>query len=370
MTKSVKHIPFSKLVELSGSLNLSRSKYLGRLKVTIGLGGESKTIYGSDFINKMLKHFNHDVQNRGNSFDILLRLKKMPNPKPETLIARICQKIARLFSRDALTKLRNNQALARAEEALEMAERFANDRARIVAEDEDSIQRLAEEEARRAQALQTEQQARAHQAEEQRQEMAAEAENNRRLLDEQMEPPLQIILAEQREAAIRRVTNDGFELRSLNDLRNDRQVVLAAVRQNGMALIYANEEHRDDREVVLEATRQNGLAILAASEELKRDRDFILAALRKNRWVFAYIDPSLQADPEIATYRQPITIAFLTSQQNNLNSLEDLRRRTENPLIEATIDAFMEAFNVAQASRARAVEPQNVDPLYNEWMLS
>ena len=40
--------------------------------------------------------------------------------------------------------------------------------------------------------------------------------------------------------------------------RNDKQIVLAAVRQNGRALHYASDEMKNDREVVLAAVKQRG----------------------------------------------------------------------------------------------------------------
>ena len=51
-------------------------------------------------------------------------------------------------------------------------------------------------------------------------------------------------------------------------LRNDRQLVLEAVRQNGLALEYASDALRNDREVVDGAVRQNGTALAYAGEAL------------------------------------------------------------------------------------------------------
>ena len=54
------------------------------------------------------------------------------------------------------------------------------------------------------------------------------------------------------------------------ELQADREVVLAAVRQNGNALWFASEALQADRYVVLEAVREEGLALEYASDELKR----------------------------------------------------------------------------------------------------
>ena len=40
--------------------------------------------------------------------------------------------------------------------------------------------------------------------------------------------------------------------------RNDKQIVLAAVRRDGLALQYASDEMNNNREVVLAAVKQRG----------------------------------------------------------------------------------------------------------------
>ena len=61
-------------------------------------------------------------------------------------------------------------------------------------------------------------------------------------------------------------------------LRGDREIVLAAVKQAGLALQHASAELQGDREVVLEAVKQNGWALDYASQELRGDRAFMLEA--------------------------------------------------------------------------------------------
>lgn len=45
----------------------------------------------------------------------------------------------------------------------------------------------------------------------------------------------------------------------------DKEVVLAAVQQDGMALRYADSEMKKDKEVVLTAVRQDGMALRYAA---------------------------------------------------------------------------------------------------------
>lgn len=58
-------------------------------------------------------------------------------------------------------------------------------------------------------------------------------------------------------------------------LRNDREIVLAAVRQDGMALSCASPALQNNRDVVMTAVRQNGGALQYASETLRSDREIV-----------------------------------------------------------------------------------------------
>jgi len=95
-----------------------------------------------------------------------------------------------------------------------------------------------------------------------------------------------------------------------------REVMLAVVRQNGLALQYGTETLRADQVVVMAAVYQNGLALQYAAETgwverndgsawhymtetLKADPGVVLAAVRQNGCAFQYADERLKADPEV-----------------------------------------------------------------------
>ena len=63
-------------------------------------------------------------------------------------------------------------------------------------------------------------------------------------------------------------------------LKNDREMVLQAVAQNGQLLWYASDALKNDEEVVLAAMAQNGKALNFASPELKQ---YLQAKLNKNK---------------------------------------------------------------------------------------
>ncbi|MGD9276302.1 MAG: DUF4116 domain-containing protein [Candidatus Pacearchaeota archaeon] len=50
----------------------------------------------------------------------------------------------------------------------------------------------------------------------------------------------------------------------------DKEIALAAVKQDGLMLRYASAELRADKEVVLAAVKQNGLALRYASDDLQK----------------------------------------------------------------------------------------------------
>ena len=61
-------------------------------------------------------------------------------------------------------------------------------------------------------------------------------------------------------------------------LRHDREVTLAAVKQDGCALAFASTVLREDRKVVLAAVQQSWRAIKFASVALQRDPEVWAAA--------------------------------------------------------------------------------------------
>ena len=83
------------------------------------------------------------------------------------------------------------------------------------------------------------------------------------------------------------------------DLRDDRKVVLAAVMQNGLALTHAHDTFLKDREVVLAAVMQNGLALEHVHSTFRKDREVVLAAVIQNSLAIKFASPKLQNDIEV-----------------------------------------------------------------------
>jgi hypothetical protein len=79
------------------------------------------------------------------------------------------------------------------------------------------------------------------------------------------------------------ISSGAWQLKEYpSELRGNRELVIAVMKQKGRALEYASEELKADKEVVLEAVKQDGCALDYASEELKADKEVVLEAIKQN----------------------------------------------------------------------------------------
>ena len=66
------------------------------------------------------------------------------------------------------------------------------------------------------------------------------------------------------------------------NLRANRQIVIAAVQHCGCALDSASDDLKADREIVLVAVQNDATSLKYASRSLRGDREIVLAAVREN----------------------------------------------------------------------------------------
>jgi hypothetical protein len=97
----------------------------------------------------------------------------------------------------------------------------------------------------------------------------------------------------------RRAFTWGELERSSPELQADREVVLAAVQQDGWELEFASEELQADREVVLASVRKDGWALDDTLLELRVDREVVLAAVRQSGEALKWAKPEFQADRKV-----------------------------------------------------------------------
>jgi len=102
----------------------------------------------------------------------------------------------------------------------------------------------------------------------------------------------------ERNSVLKAVKEHGLALEDTSvAMRGDREIVLEAVKQNWKQLAYASDNLKGDREVVLEACNQmRGMALAFASKDLKGDRQFVLEAIRTHGWVLQFATDELKHD--------------------------------------------------------------------------
>lgn len=66
------------------------------------------------------------------------------------------------------------------------------------------------------------------------------------------------------------------------ELKNDRDVVIAAVKHDGYALQYVSNEMKNDKDVVMIAVEQDGGALQYASFRLKNKRDVVMTVVEQD----------------------------------------------------------------------------------------
>lgn len=97
-----------------------------------------------------------------------------------------------------------------------------------------------------------------------------------------------------------RIEHYGSLLQFASDrLKNDRDIVLAAIKKEGLALEYAAQVFKNDNEIVLTAVRQDGYALMLASAALKGNKEIVLAAVLQNGCALQYASDALKNEKEI-----------------------------------------------------------------------
>jgi len=87
-----------------------------------------------------------------------------------------------------------------------------------------------------------------------------------------------------------------FGSKNFDNFRNDKEVVLEAVKIQGFSLKNASDELKEDKDVVLEAVKQHGWSLEFASDKLKADKEIVLEAVKQNSFSLKFIGNSLREE--------------------------------------------------------------------------
>ena len=103
-----------------------------------------------------------------------------------------------------------------------------------------------------------------------------------------------------RSVVLTAVKKDGQVLQyASKTLRNDKEVVLAAVKQNAMALEYASAILQNDKKIAVIALFACGRALQYVSDDLKQNKRIVLIAVSKDIRVLRYASGSLKMDADL-----------------------------------------------------------------------
>ena len=83
------------------------------------------------------------------------------------------------------------------------------------------------------------------------------------------------------------------------NLKDDKEVVLEAVKKHELALQFASEELKADKNFILAAVNENGMALRYASEEWKNDKDVVNEAVKQDGRALQFASKGLQRDKEV-----------------------------------------------------------------------
>ena len=124
---------------------------------------------------------------------------------------------------------------------------------------------------------------------------------------------------EYKNQTLQRVRKTGLWLKFATGLKADRDIVLAAVEQDGRALEYAAKSLKADRGLVLAAIKQSGQALVWASKELQEDQELQKIA-SKDR------DDEIYTDAELVVRGRQLRVAYMEYPLRTVRSKDKLRK--------------------------------------------
>jgi len=131
-----------------------------------------------------------------------------------------------------------------------------------------------------------------------------------------------------RDVVIVAVKRDGENLkRASNRLKRDREIVLTAMKDSKepASLEIVIEEFKDDKEIVIAAVKRNGHDLKWASNRLRLDREVVLSATKYSKSTIMY----MKRIPEKFKHDKEIILSVLIRSPNDFASLPEYLKRDE-----------------------------------------
>lgn len=144
---------------------------------------------------------------------------------------------------------------------------------------------------------------------------------------------INVLLKNDRDVALAVVKGNSRFFKDLGEgLRGDKKIALVAVKNNGRVIEFASDELRDDKEVALAAVKRSGTAVKFLSLRLKDDKEVALAAVKSaineginECWsAFNNISKRLRDDKEVALVIININTVFFYMLGDNAKNDRDV----------------------------------------------
>ena len=85
----------------------------------------------------------------------------------------------------------------------------------------------------------------------------------------------------------------------MEDVKINKMQALQLVNKNGFALKFLSKKHRKDKDVVLAADKNEGFAIADADKKFLKNVEVAKEALRNNIYVYLILDKKLMKNKQI-----------------------------------------------------------------------
>ena len=122
-----------------------------------------------------------------------------------------------------------------------------------------------------------------------------------------------------RKEALEIVKSSAYELANLSaEFKKDKEIVLEAVKLEGIVIEFADDSLKQDKEIVLEAVKSNGGAIQFADDNLKNDKEVVLEAIKNDGYALEHLDQVFRKDREVVMLSVKNNGAALTLADDSL----------------------------------------------------
>lgn len=96
------------------------------------------------------------------------------------------------------------------------------------------------------------------------------------------------------------VSNSPWSYRNISErLRDNKEITLIAVKGNGSVLAYASDRLKNHKEIVYAAVKNNAFAFQYVSDKYKDDKQLALIAIKKEKLMYKYLSDRLKRDIDI-----------------------------------------------------------------------